>query len=380
MDQLHPYSDDDVPGVIARLLGDRELLDFLAGYDSPRLHGLLPALTRKLTRQRLTRVMGDVATVRSFQLMVEQYVKRIIERSMTSFEYHGIERLQRGKPYLFVSNHRDIAGDSMLVNYALHLSGFETVRIAVGDNLVQRPFATDLMKLNKSFFVKRSGNTRREIYTSLRQTSAYIAKCQLAGESVWIAQAEGRAKDGIDETDPAVIKMLTLAAGKVPFCDAFRRLNVVPVSLSYEFDPCDGLKASELAAVARAGRYQKQPGEDLISLAKGLTGAKGRVRLVFGEPLTDDYENARQASEALDRAILGNLVLFPVNHAAAAALASGQDEAASAYRGLALPDLAAAGQEDLRRRQEGSDSDAVSYLLQMYANPLLAKSQRGLPL
>lgn len=375
-DQLHPYDDAEVPPVIRRLLADRELLGFLAAYDSPRLHALAPALTRLMTRRKLARILGDVGSIRDFQKVVESYVRRIIDRSMTTFEDVGVDRLERDRAYVFISNHRDIAGDSMLVNYSLHRAGFNTVRIAVGDNLVQKPFATDLMKLNKSFFIKRSGETRREVYNALLESSQYINDSISAGHSIWIAQAGGRAKDGVDLTDPAVVKMLTLGTGRRDFGEAIDSLSIVPVSLSYEFDPCDTLKARELAAIARDGRYEKQPGEDLTNLARGLTGFKGRVRLVFGEVLTGAFTSPSDVAAALDRVILENLELYPINFAAVRELASHEPE--SEYAAIDVPRLDDGG--ELQRRCEACDPGAEMFLRRMYANPVLTRHRYGIPL
>ena len=166
-------------------------------------------------------------------------MNRIIRETTDGFEYSGIESLVPDQSYIFVGNHRDIAGDSMLLDYALYVSGFDTVRIAVGDNLVQVASATDLMKLNKSFFIKRSEEGPKKVYAALLQSSRYIHQSLKDGHSIWIAQSEGRAKDGMDITDPAIIKMFALAERKTDFSELIQRLNIVPTSISYEYDPCD---------------------------------------------------------------------------------------------------------------------------------------------
>ncbi|MDZ7685154.1 MAG: hypothetical protein U5O39_09250 [Gammaproteobacteria bacterium] len=263
----------------------------------------------------------------------------------------------------------------MLVNFSLHRAGFDPVRIAVGDNLVQKPFATDLMKLNKSFFIKRSGETRREVYNALLESSQYINDSISAGHSVWIAQGGGRAKDGVDLTDPAVLKMLTLGTGKRDFGEAIDSLSIVPVSLSYEFDPCDTLKARELAAVASDGHYEKQPGEDLKNLARGLTGFKGRVRLVFGNVLEGTFASSNEVAAAVDRTILQNLELYPINFAAVRELASNEPE--SGYAALDVPPVDDGG--ELRRRCEACDPGTAVFLRRMYANPVLTRYRYGIP-
>ena len=158
----------------------------------------------------------------------------------------------------------------MLLDYALYESGFDTVRIAVGDNLVQVGFATDLMKLNKSFFIRRSEEGAKKVYAALLQSSQYIHHSLRNGHSIWIAQSEGRAKDGMDITDPAIIKMFALAERKADFDNLIERLNIVPLAISYEYDSCDIAKALELQVTEQEGVYEKPEGEDLANLARGL--------------------------------------------------------------------------------------------------------------
>jgi hypothetical protein len=321
-DDIRPYCDDEVKPVIERLLQDKDFLDFLGRYHSPRLSQFAAPLVRFMTRLVLKRALGAVASVKEFQEVISYYAKRIVDETMTEFVFEGLENLEVGGTYLFVGNHRDIAGDSMLVDYALWLNQRDTVRIAVGDNLVQRQFATDLMKLNKSFFIRRSEEGAKRIYAALLQSSQYILESILSGESVWIAQAEGRAKDGLDVTDPAIVKMFALVNRKLPIGEAVGKLNIVPVSISYEYDPCDYLKAKELTAVEQNGSYEKPAGEDLISLVKGLGEFKGKVYLRFGAKLSGEYQSPEEVANALDRQILDNYQLFVVNYWALSQLAS----------------------------------------------------------
>ncbi|MEX0941284.1 MAG: 1-acyl-sn-glycerol-3-phosphate acyltransferase [Pseudomonadales bacterium] len=374
-EDIRPYRDDEVPHVIARLIDDVELLDFLGRYDSPRLARVLPGLVRILARRRVKQLLGQVTDIKSFQQVIAYYVRKLVNETMTSFTYDGIESLSKDKSYVFVSNHRDIAGDSMLVDFALHESGLDTARIAVGDNLVQRQFVTDLMKLNKSFFIKRSVSGAKKLYAALLVSSRFVRQTLEDGQSIWIAQAEGRAKDAMDLTDVAVIKMLALAERKKPFPEVVCDLNLVPVAISYEFDPCDVSKAKELFAIAADGSYIKPPGEDLLSLARGLGGFKGRVHVSFGKPLDGHYQTPEQVASELDQQILSGLKIFPINLLALAALAekSPYSETWEGVRGLVEGDESA--EFDLRlatcpehlRRQ----------WLAMYANPIVNKVTHG---
>lgn len=313
-DDIRPYRDDEVKAVIQSLLADREFLDFLGRYHSPRLSRYASGLIRVLARYMLRRTLGKVETIREFQEVISYYANRIVSETMSEFVYEGIARLEAGQAYLFVGNHRDIAGDSMLVDYALWLSERDTVRIAVGDNLIQREFATNLMKLNKSFFIRRSQEGAKKVYAALLESSQYIHESIREGASIWIAQAEGRAKNGMDVTDPAIIKMFALANRKVPLGELVQQLRIVPVSISYEYDPCDYLKAKELATVESEGSYQKPPGEDLLSLVKGLGEFKGKVYLRFGEQLHGEFESPEEIANELDHQLLNNYQLYFVNY------------------------------------------------------------------
>jgi 1-acyl-sn-glycerol-3-phosphate acyltransferase len=359
-DDIRPYYDEEVSSVLSRLIRDSGLLNFIARWRFPHLNRLFPFVACLLVRGYLSNRFGRVSSIREFQDSVYLFARKIVSETTDGFEYSGIENLAHDKGYIFVSNHRDIAGDSMLLDYALYVSGFETVRIAVGDNLVQVGFATDLMKLNKSFFIKRSEEGVKKIYAALLQSSRYMHKSLAEGQSIWIAQSEGRAKDGMDLTDPAIIKMFALADRKSDFSEVIRKLNIVPMAISYEYDPCDVPKAIEMAAIEADGDYQKPKGEDLANLARGLGGYKGRVVLRLGKPLLADFPTADAVASEIDGQIRENLELFPINHWALSKL-EGTDEpgesAAFEQRLLACPE------------------HARTHFLAMYANPV--RNKRG---
>lgn len=375
-DDIRPYHDDEVKTVISSLLEDREFLDFLGKYHSPRLSRFAPPLVRLVARYVLRRALGKVSTIKEFQEVISYYAKRIVTETMTDFVFEGVDQLDSERAHLFVGNHRDIAGDSMLVDYALWLSGRDTVRIAVGDNLIQRKFATHLMKLNKSFSIRRAEEGAKKVYAALLQSSQYIHESIAEGSSVWIAQAEGRAKNGLDVTDPAIIKMFALADRKAPLGELVKQLSIVPVSISYEYDPCDLLKAKELSAIAESGQYQKPVGEDLLSLVKGLGEFKGQVYLRFGEALQGDFESPEEIANALDRQLLDNYQLYYVNYWALEQLAAepGADTGgyADTWRALGStihPATTAAFEARL------ADCPAAHrrQWLEMYANPVVNK-------
>ena len=313
---IRPYRDNEVPAVLSRLLNDPELLSAIAQLRLGGAARLVPALWRPVVRYFLNRQLSGVSDVHSMQMVIKGYLETMIEDTTGGFSVSGMERLDPHRPYLFMSNHRDIAMDPAFTNYALHRHGHDTVRIAIGDNLLTKPWVSDLMRLNKSFIVKRSVSGPRELLAASRQLSNYIRhSLQVEKAPVWIAQREGRAKDGIDRTEPAVIKMLSMSRDKdnESFGEHIAGLGIVPVAISYELDPCDALKARELYQVASEGSYQKGEQEDVASIGQGISGNKGRVHVSFGEPLGDSFEDAESVAREVDRQIIREYCLHPTN-------------------------------------------------------------------
>jgi glycerol-3-phosphate O-acyltransferase len=310
---LKPYNDADVEMVLKRLSEDFEFLTMLSKWRFKWLYRISAAGCRYFASLYLKYRFRSIRSIAEFQDIMATFAAELVGHSTQDFKVEGLDQLESGKGYLFLSNHRDIACDSMLLNFALYLKGLPTVRIAVGDNLNQIPFVTDIMRLNKSFFISRNSESLRQQYSDLVAASTYIRESIQAGQSVWLAQSEGRAKDGIDQTDISVLKMLQLSDRKGSLQESLISLNIVPMSLSYEFDPCDELKARELTKIEEFGSYSKQPGEDLMSLVRGLSGAKGRVVLRLGQPLLDDYQTLEQVVEEVDRQVLCNATIRPIN-------------------------------------------------------------------
>lgn len=312
--EIRPYRDNEVAEVLARLQADPELLDSLSGLRFGRIGVALSRPLRPVVRWGLKRQLADIVDVASMQSVIRGYMDKMIASTTAGFSTSGLEALEDG-PYLFISNHRDIALDPAFTNYALHRLGRQTCRIAIGDNLLSKPWISDLMRLNKSFIVKRSLPGPRQLLAASRLLADYI-KTSIAEEHcpIWIAQREGRAKDGFDATEPAVIKMLMLARDKSEaFGLSVEELRIVPVSISYELDPCDALKAHELASVARDGLYSKAEHEDAASIAAGISGQKGRVHIAFGKVLDDSHHTVQDVVDELDRQIEANYLLHPTN-------------------------------------------------------------------
>ncbi|MBD1589134.1 1-acyl-sn-glycerol-3-phosphate acyltransferase [Pseudomonas typographi] len=371
-DAIRPYDDSEVKAVLTRLLKDPAFLDTLTHFRFPRFAGALGWLLKPMIAKKLRREFAGIDSVAALQDKVEMYVDHTIERATDGVTYTGVEQFKSGSAYLFLANHRDIVMDPAFVNYAVYHAGLPTPRIAIGDNLLQRPFVSDLMRLNKSFIVHRSLSGRRERLAAYQLLSAYInhsirTDCQ----SIWIAQAEGRAKDGDDRTDSAILKMFHMSRKDEPFAEVVRSLNLTPVSISYEYDPCDAAKARELYIRASTGEYKKAPGEDDLSIAQGITGYKGRVHINFSAPVTDLHEDTKQLAAEIDRKILAGYRLFPVHYLAYAQW-EGADpalEVPTAGQLFGAEELTQA-REEWQRRLNECPAEHRPYLVQQYATPV----------
>jgi glycerol-3-phosphate O-acyltransferase len=250
--------------------------------------------------------------------------EQVISRSTTAFSYDGVEQLDPQKKYLFVSNHRDIMLDACLLQYILFKNGHETSEITFGANLMSSPLVIDIGKCNKMFRVERGG-TMRDFYLSSRHLSDYIRYVLTQkGQSLWIAQRNGRTKDGCDQTDQGIIKMFCMSCPDDKI-RALSELHIIPVSVSYEWESCDVLKALELYE-SRFSRYVKKPGEDLNSILTGFLQYKGRVHIELCSPIAREELEAykgltnneyhKAVASLIDRRINSAYRLYPNNYIA----------------------------------------------------------------
>lgn len=362
-DDIRPYYDDEVPAMLKATVNDVELHSAIASWVAPGLNRKAPWLIRPLVKLVLKWHFRGVRRVDDFQPKLRGFVKRILDKSVADLQVRGLDKLDPNKAYLFVSNHRDIVMDPAMVNWALYHAGFQTVRIAIGDNLLSKPFASHLMRLNKSFIVRRAIKGVKAKWQAAQTLSRYIHHCiTVDNANVWIAQREGRAKDGYDRTNPAVINMFSLSKpADRDFGDYIRELNIVPVCISYELDPLDLAKARELHAQQQKGGYRKRAHEDIQSIARGMTGWKGRVQLTFGDVLDGDYESDEAVAKAIDEQVHQLYRVFETNDWAYAAL---EGEA---------PAPANAEVEQLVRRVGSARDSLKPYLLRQYANAVRMK-------
>lgn len=379
-EDIRPYRDDEVRPVVERLLKDDALCAALAKFRHPLLYRIFPAWVREKARNILKEEVAGVQTVRDVQLIIEAYLDKLIENSTTSLTSAGLDNLDSEEPYLFISNHRDITMDPALCNYMIYHHGLNTLQIAIGDNLLQRPFLTDLMKLNKSFIVKRSVQGR-DLLKASKQLSAYIHHCINTGENVWIAQREGRAKDGIDKTETAIIKMLHMANReatlKLTLQESINSLNIVPVSISYEYDPCDMAKAEELYTIDSTGKFEKDENSDVRSILNGMVGKKGAVHVTFGEKIQfADAVTAEGVAREIDEQIIRNYKLHAVNYIAMEMIQKDYMDFST------LPQVLGTTSREIsqkrkafKKRLGGMSKKLQPYVLNMYANPVIRKAE-----
>ncbi|MFK7864475.1 MAG: 1-acyl-sn-glycerol-3-phosphate acyltransferase [Pseudohongiellaceae bacterium] len=368
---IRPYLDGEIRPVLDKLIKDPEFLVSIAQFYFPRLTKLMPAAMRFAAAGKLKGQLKNVCDIATMQDVIAQYMDKMIEDTTTSLTHSGLENLVDGRNYLFISNHRDIVMDPAFVNYMLYHAGHETLQIAIGDNLLKKPFVSDLMRLNKSFIVQRSLKGR-ELLKSLKLMSEYIHHSVGHGQNVWIAQSEGRAKDGVDKTDPALLKMLALGNRDVSLGESLNQLHIVPVSISYEYDPCDVLKAEELYQIQETGSFQKNELTDINSIVTGMIGFKGKVHVAFGTELEITEDEPESIANHIDEQILSNYLLSDSNYLALKIL---QEEGVLAASNLSSDfgahEIPAVSEEFFNDRLNDVDPRINHHWLYSYANPAL---------
>ncbi|RME95438.1 MAG: glycerol acyltransferase, partial [Bacteroidetes bacterium] len=324
--RLEAYTDAEVQAAVQELFTDKSFLAGMAGFLPVELY------------THILQTYEQVDSAASFQsLLMVPFLEHVCQLSVREWTVSGLEQLDPAGSYLFISNHRDIGLDSAFLNWALLKQGFRTSQIAIGDNLMKHRLAELIFRINKSFVVLRSGSAR-ELYAHSIRMSQYIhALITKAQDSVWIAQREGRAKDGNDRTQVALLKMLSLGAGE-DLLTWFQSLRVVPVAISYEWHPTDLLQTQEYLARLRDPGYRKTFAQDMSHLFVGIRGQKGRIHLHFdgrfqeqlsalGE-LPGPKAQLQGLAAAIDRSIHQNYRLRAINYVAADLLAEEQQHAA----------------------------------------------------
>ena len=373
-DDIRPYNPDEVPAAMQRI-AESDGFPIVASFVFP-----------DQDIKKLRTMVANLKTTEEFQSKVmAQFNEQVIKRSTTEFNVEGIDTLQKDVPYLYVSNHRDIVLDSSLLQYKLHSLGFQTTEITFGANLMCMPLIIDIGKSNKMFRVERGG-TPKEFYRCSLHLSEYIRHVITEKHSsVWIAQRNGRTKDGLDKTDQGIIKMFGMSRNDDKI-KSLAELNIIPVSVSYEWESCDYLKAFELY-ISRNQKYIKRPGEDVTSILTGITQPKGRVHFEICPQIREEELSAfdcmtaneyhQQVARLIDQRIISHYRLWPNNYIAHDML-YGTNTYRELYtdeeKQLFVEHMAVLNQMAQLEQYEVTDLDALyDIFLRIYANPVNQK-------
>ena len=319
-------------------------------------------------------------SIRDFQCnFIYQSVQQVLKRSSDGLTTSGFEKLEKNTSYLFISNHRDIILDTSLLNASLFDHDLVMTASAIGDNLVKKAFLDVLAKLNRNFLVQR-GLSPREMLQSSKLMSEYVGQLLLReNRSVWIAQREGRTKDGNDATHPGVLKMLAMGNDEDNLMNYFKKIKIVPVSISYEYDPTDALKMPQLKAEANNEIYIKEKNEDFMTLLSGIMGQKKRIHINVGEILdkeTDtiasNHENSNKQiqalAQAIDDSILQSYHLWPTNYIALDLLNKSNE-----YKSFYTENEKSLFERRLEMKIDENNPVELCAFLNMYANPVINK-------
>ena len=364
-DDIRPYHTSEIHPAMQRI-ADSEHFGMLSQYIFP-----------KNDVEEVRDMVRNIHTTDDFQTKVMYYVnQQFIDRSITNFTFDGIDRLDPQKRYLFVSNHRDIMLDSSLLQYVLHRNNFRTTEITFGSNLMNPQLVVDIGKANKMFKVIRSSNIREFLKNSMHLSEYIRYTLTEKGESIWIAQRNGRTKDGNDMTDQGIIKMFCMSKTS-DLAASIDELNIAPIAISYQIESCDILKTRELYMLQKIGKYIKQPGEDLNSILTGIIGQKGNVNISFCEPITKEElefdhktpnEFYKNAAALIDKRIYKNYKLFNNNY-----IAHDIREGKDTYSNLYSKEEKEAFIERcnyMLSQIDGDKDTLMSIFLGIYANPV----------
>ncbi|WP_395053036.1 1-acyl-sn-glycerol-3-phosphate acyltransferase [Flavobacterium sp.] len=369
-DAIRPYYDAEINEAIHNVV-QHPMMKALMNFTFPEVDDAIWKEQLKKTH-----------SIRDFQCnFIYQSVQKVLEKSSEGLTTSGFEKLDKNTSYLFISNHRDIILDTSLLNACLFDNGLVMTASAIGDNLVKKSFLLSLSKLNRNFLVQR-GLSPREMLMSSKLMAEYIAQLLLReNRSVWIAQREGRTKDGNDATNPGVLKMLAMGCEDKNLTNYFKKVKIVPVSISYEYDPTDALKMPQLMAEANDEIYIKEKNEDFLTLLSGIIGQKKHIHIHVGEVLNSEldeiaaeYDNSNKQIQALaqviDDSILKSYKLWPTNFIAYDILYK-----TDKYSHLYTEDEKSLFERRLELKIDATNEMMVESFLSMYANPVVNKSK-----
>lgn len=367
-DEIRPFYDHEVNEALRGIARD------------PMMKALMSFTFPDVDKQVWREQFKNIHSISEFQHQFIAYtIRQILAKSSEGLTTSGFDHLDKNTPYLFVSNHRDIVLDTSLLNLVLLEKEFIMTSSAIGDNLVQKSFLHVLAKLNRNFLVQR-GLPIREQLKSSQTMSEYIEQLlHHEKRSVWIAQREGRTKDGNDATQQGVLKMLAMAAGDLSLTDYFKTLKIVPISISYEYDPTDSLKMPQLLAKHRDEEYIKGKDEDFMTMLSGVLGQKKRIHLHAGKVLDTELDDVaakienknkqlQAIAQIIDDSIIQNYKLWPTKYIAYDLLHD-----TGTYASQYTEQEKQLFVRRLDMRIDPSDAVSKEFFLEMYANPLINK-------
>ena len=370
-EEIRCFKNEEVHDVLERLSSEKQFMKVLST--------VYPLLPKEVIKQRLSSFQSNYAFQKEMVYPFLQY----LEANMTKgIKLNGLERIDLSKSYLYISNHRDIILDSAFLCGKFIEKNLDTVEIAIGDNLLIFPWIEDLVRVNKSFIVKR-GLSTRQVLESSQRLSAYIDyTIHEKHQSIWIAQREGRAKDSNDRTQESLLKMFNMN-GSGSFTKNLSTLNICPLSISYEYDPCDFLKAKEMQQRHENPEFKKDPMDDLLNMQTGVMGYKGAVVYeITGDIQTDLKKIAAETSnrneqitltaELIDKRIHSNYTIFANNKIAYDILKEGKNFS-NEYTTIEKLDFERYLSLQIAKIDfPDKDEDfLMKRLLEMYANPLI---------
>lgn len=367
-DSIRPFYDAEVNEAIC------------ASLNHPMLKAIMSFTFPNIDDEVWKNQLRKTHSIRDFQCnFIYESVQMVLRKSSEGITTSGFEKLEKNTSYLFISNHRDIILDTSLLNVCLFDNGLVMTASAIGDNLVKKDFLLNLSKLNRNFLVQR-GLPPREMLQSSKLMSDYIAQLlQRENRSVWIAQREGRTKDGNDATHSGVLKMLAMGSDEKSLMQYFKKIKIVPVSISYEYDPTDALKMPQILAESNDETYVKEKNEDFITLLSGIIGQKKRIHIHVGDVLdkeltliqseNDNINKQVQAlAQVIDDSILQSYKLWPTNYIAFDLL-----NQTATFSELYSENEKSLFERRLEMKIDSSNETLKESFLAMYANPVVNK-------
>lgn len=374
-DPIRPFEPDELPDVFDRLLQNEQFSSVLAY--------LYPDVPKEALAAKMHACKDNLDFQKTF---CYGFLVQLLARLCKGCDI-DIASLDTDSRYTFISNHRDIVLDSALLDKLLIDAGFNTTcEIAIGDNLLKLPWVKDLVRVNKSFIVERALSMREMLMASKRLSEYMHFVIAEKNDNVWIAQREGRAKDSNDRTQEAILKMMVMG-GEGSIIDRLKQLHLVPLAISYEYDPCDYLKAAELQARRDNPSWQKGPMDDVTSMQTGIMGYKGYIHYQCADCIdsyldtipadTPKTELFRLIADHIDRQIFAGYRLYPNNYVALDLL-HGDSAHADHYTAEDKAQFEAylKGQLDKIEMEDKDDAYLREQMLKMYANPAI--NQMGL--